>query len=83
MEAQFGQRILQALKSIEAVMSVVSYALVAVLGVLYYFGAVGELWVVGLPAVQLLALKAAIGGYYGAKVAPHIIEEQRRETVEE
>lgn len=79
MEAQPGQRIVNALKSIETLMSVVSYALVAVLGLLYYVGVLQELWVVALPALQLLALKAAIGGYYGAKIAPHIIEEQRRE----
>ena len=83
MEAEPGQRILNALKSIEALMSVVSYALVAVLGLLYNFGVLEELWVVALPALQLLALKAAIGGYYGAKVAPRIIEEQYRETAEE
>ncbi len=76
-EAEFGRRLIVALKGIEALMFFASALLVAILGVLYYFDVLEELWVLLLPPLQHLALKMAVGGYYGAKVAPPIIEEQR------
>lgn len=77
-EAEFARRLSTSLKIIESIVSVVSYVLIAVLGVLYYVGVLQELWVLLFPAAQQLALKMAIGGYYGAKVAPSVIEEQKR-----
>ncbi|MGH1343595.1 MAG: hypothetical protein ACRBN8_18705 [Nannocystales bacterium] len=82
MEAELGKRLLNGFKAIEAVFAAASYAMVAVLGALYSFGALGELWVVFLPAAQHLVLKLVIGGYYGAKVAPRIIEEMKGSTAD-
>lgn len=77
-EAEFGRRLAEALKIIEAVLFVVSTVLLVVLGLLYYVGVLEQLWVLLLPPLQHLFLKFAIGGYYGAKVAPRIIDEQKR-----
>ncbi len=77
-EAEFARRLATSLKLVESTVSVVSYVLIAVLGVLYYVGVLRELWVLLFPAAQHLALKMAIGGYYGAKVAPSVIEERKR-----
>ncbi len=80
MELEFGRRLVQGLKAIESIFAVFSYGLVAILGGLYYAELLDQLWVVALPAVQLLALKLAIGGYVGAKVAPRVIAEKKRNS---
>lgn len=77
-EGRTAVRIAKAMKAVEAIFSAVSYALVAVLAVLYFVGVLEELWVVMLPALQLLALKFAMGAYYGAKLAPGVIDERYR-----
>lgn len=83
LELESARRLVQGLKAVESIFAVFSYGLIAVLGALYYAGLIDQLWVLALPAIQLLALKVAIGGYVGARVAPRVIAEKKRNATPE
>ena len=78
-EAKHAERLMQALKMIQAGHLVMAALAVAALTVLRLAGVLQEWWVVALPLLQHQALGLIIGGYFGARVAPRVIDERRGE----
>jgi len=74
--------IITAHKAVIAMATLVAAALTVVLGVLYFFDVLEELWVLALPAIHVMALKLVAGGYYGAVIAPQVIEDRKRKAAE-
>jgi uncharacterized membrane protein YfcA len=78
-EATFAKRLVETTKVIQAAHLVVAALAVAALAVLRLSGVLQEWWVVPLPILQHWALSMIIGGYFGARIAPRVIDEQRGE----
>ena len=78
-EATYAKRLVEATKIIQAAYLVVTALAVGGLAVLRLAGVLQEWWVLALPVMQYWALSMIIGGYFGARVAPRVIDEQRGE----